>query len=57
VRKDGYQLETIGFGMADKLKEINTAREKVSIAFVLEENIWNNMRQLQANLKDIKVSD
>jgi len=56
VRKDGYQLETIGFGMADKLKEINTAREKVSIAFVLEENIWNNMRQLQANLKDIKVS-
>ena len=39
------------------LKEINTAREKVSIAFVLEENIWNNIRQLQANLKDIKVSD
>ena len=57
VRKNGYQLEAIGFGMADKLKEINTAREKVSIAFVLEENIWNNMRQLQANLKDIKVSD
>lgn len=57
VRKDGYQLEAIGFGMADKLKEINTAREKVNIAFVLEENVWNNMRQLQANLKDIKVSD
>ena len=57
VRKDSHQIEVIGFGMADKLKEINTAREKISIAFVLEENIWNNTRQLQANLKDIKVSD
>ncbi len=57
VRKDDYQLEVIGFGMADKLKEINTAREKISIAFVLEENLWNNNRQLQANLRDIKVSD
>ncbi|HUU30323.1 MAG TPA: single-stranded-DNA-specific exonuclease RecJ [archaeon] len=56
VRKDGHQLDVIGFGMADKLKEINTAREKVSIAFILEENFWNNVRQLQANLKDIKVS-
>jgi len=56
VRKDGKQIDVIGFGMADKLKEINTAREKVNIAFVLEENIWNNMRQLQANLRDIKVS-
>ena len=25
VRKDGYQIDVIGFGMADKLKEINTA--------------------------------
>ena len=57
VRKDGYQIEVIGFGMADKLKEINTAREKISIAFVLEENVWNNNRHLQANLRDIKVSD
>ena len=57
VRKDSHQLEVIGFGMADKLKEINTAREKISIAFVLEENVWNNQRQLQANLKDIKVSN
>ena len=57
VRKDGYQMEVIGFGLADKLKEVNTARGKINIAFVLEENVWNNMRQLQANLKDIKVSD
>ncbi len=56
VRKDGRQIDVIGFGLGDKLKEINTAREKVNIAFVLEENIWNNVRQLQANLKDIKVS-
>jgi single-stranded-DNA-specific exonuclease len=55
VRKDGYQLEAIGFGLADKLKEINTAREKISMAFVLEENEWNNMRSLQARIKDIKV--
>jgi len=57
VRQDDRQLDVIGFGMADKLKEINTAREKISIAFVLEENVWNNQRQLQANLRDIKVSD
>ncbi|MBN2289374.1 MAG: single-stranded-DNA-specific exonuclease RecJ [Candidatus Glassbacteria bacterium] len=57
VRKDGYQLDTIGFGLADKLKEINTTREKISMAFVLEENEWNNMRNLQARIKDIKVSE
>jgi single-stranded-DNA-specific exonuclease len=55
VRKDGYQLESIGFGLADKLKEINTAMDKISMAFVLEENEWNNMRNLQARIKDIKV--
>ena len=56
VRKEGYQLESIGFGLADKLKEINTTREKISMAFILEENEWNNMRILQARIKDIKVS-
>jgi single-stranded-DNA-specific exonuclease len=55
VRKDGYQLESIGFGLADKLKEINTAMDKISMAFILEENEWNNMRNLQARIKDIKV--
>ena len=57
VRKDDYQLEAIGFGLADKLKEINTAREKISMAFVLEENEWHNTRSLQARVKDIKVSE
>ena len=56
VRKEGYQLEAIGFGLADKLKEINTTREKISMAFILEENDWNNIRILQARIKDIKVS-
>ena len=55
VRKDGYQLESIGFHLADKLKEINTAREKISMAFVLETNEWNNIRHLQAKIKDLKT--
>lgn len=55
VRHDGRQIDAIGFHLADKLKEINTARDKISMAFVLEENDWNNMRHLQANIKDIKV--
>lgn len=55
VRKDGYQLEAIGFHLADKLKEINTAREKISMAFVLETNEWNNIRHLQAKIKDLKT--
>ncbi|MEA2064662.1 MAG: single-stranded-DNA-specific exonuclease RecJ, partial [Gemmatimonadota bacterium] len=57
VRKDDCQMESIGFGLGDKLKEINTARDKVSMAFVLEENEWNNMCSLQARIKDIKVSE
>jgi len=55
VRHNGRQIDAIGFHLADKLKEINTARDKISMAFVLEENEWNNMRHLQANIKDIKV--
>lgn len=55
VRHNGRQIDAIGFHLADKLKEINTARDKISMAFVLEENEWNNVRHLQANIKDIKV--
>ena len=55
VRRNGRQIDAIGFHLADKLKEINTAREKISMAFVLEENEWNNVRHLQANIKDIKA--
>jgi single-stranded-DNA-specific exonuclease len=54
---DGYALDAIGFGMADRLRDFNPAYGPIDVAFKLEENTWNGRTALQARLVDVRLSD
>jgi len=48
-----HQMDTIGFGMGDELKNIGPS-STLDIAFVPEINEWNGMRKIQLNLKALR---
>ena len=48
-----HQMDTIGFGMGDELKNIGSS-STLDIAFVPEINEWNGMRKIQLNLKALR---
>ena len=50
------RLEAIGFGMADRLGEVNPALGPFDVAFKLEENTWNGRTTVQARLVDVRPS-
>ncbi|WP_257669651.1 single-stranded-DNA-specific exonuclease RecJ [Parapedobacter tibetensis] len=47
-------FDCIGFGLADYVDVINTGKV-VDICYTIEENVWRDKRNLQLNLKDIRV--
>jgi len=50
-------FDVIGFNMHEYLPKLRTSgNEQIDIAYVLEENFWNNQRNLQIRLKDIHVN-
>lgn len=53
----GARLEAIGFGMADRLRDVNPAMGPIDVAFKLEENSWNGRTSLQARLVDVRLSE
>ncbi len=53
--KAGRKLEAIGFGMGDRLRELNPAAP-LDAAFKLEENSWKGRTSLQARLVDLRTS-
>jgi single-stranded-DNA-specific exonuclease len=55
LKQDRINLDTIGFGMADKLGKIGNA-STLDIAFVPSINEWNGSKNLQLNLKAIRPS-
>ena len=52
---DDKTYNAIGFGMGDRLDDINNA-ETFDATFTLEENNWNGYTSLQLMLKDIKTT-
>lgn len=56
LKQDKINLDTIGFGMADKLGKIGHAAA-LDIAFIPSVNEWNGSRNLQLNLKAIRPSN
>jgi single-stranded-DNA-specific exonuclease len=47
-------MDAIGFGMADSLEELRESDGMVAIAYVLEENTWRGVTNLQLRLKDVQ---
>ena len=53
LSQNKYQMDTIGFGMGDELKNIASS-STLDIAFVPGINEWNGMRSIQLHLKALR---
>ncbi len=47
-------MDAIGFGMADSLDDLRGGGGMVALAYVLEENTWRGVTDLQLRLKDVQ---
>jgi single-stranded-DNA-specific exonuclease len=50
------RLEAMGWGMGDRLREVNPALGPIDVAFRLEENTYNGRTSAQARLVDVRTS-
>ena len=50
-------MDAIGFGMAGALEELRSGNGMVTLAYVLEENTWRGVTDLQLRLKDVQPED
>jgi len=50
-------MDAIGFGMAGALDELRGGGGMVALAYVLEENTWRGVTNLQLRLKDVQPED
>jgi single-stranded-DNA-specific exonuclease len=59
IRQNGSVVfDAIGFNMHEFMPAVRESKDrKVDVAYVIEENYWNNKRTLQLRLKDIHVSN
>jgi single-stranded-DNA-specific exonuclease len=53
VKKSGITIDAVAFGFGNLANELATA-QKISIAYSLEENIWNGRKTIQLKIKDFK---
>lgn len=54
VKNENLYLDCIGWNMADKFELIMSPKKEINIAFVPTINEWNNMKNIQLVIKDIK---
>lgn len=50
-----FLLDCIGFGLGEYFNDIKD-NQSFDIAFVIEENTWNNNTKLQLNIRDLKIT-
>ena len=50
-------MDAIGFGMAGHLDELRGGGGMATLAYVLEENTWRGVTDLQLRLKDVQAED
>ncbi|MEX2282952.1 MAG: single-stranded-DNA-specific exonuclease RecJ [Gemmatimonadota bacterium] len=55
--QDASTLSAIGFGMAERLREVDHTQTAIDIAFQLQENYWNGRVELQMRLVDFRPTD
>lgn len=56
VKQNGRVMDAIGFGMADHVGRVNENRDRLDLAFTLEENTFRGETSLQLRIKDIKTA-
>lgn len=54
VSQGDRAMDAIGFGMAEALDDLRGAGGVVALAYVLEENTWRGVTNLQLRLKDVQ---
>ena len=54
LKQNGKFFDAIGFGMGDLINQIK-AGDKISIAYSVEENVWNGNVDIQLKLKDLRI--
>ncbi len=59
IRQNGSGIfDAIGFNMHEFMPAVRKSKDcRVDVAYVIEENYWNNKRSLQLRLKDIHVAN
>ncbi len=55
VRQNGRIMEAIGFGMAEYADRLTDNRDRLDLAYTLEENNYRGETTLQLRIKDIQV--
>ncbi|HSL72346.1 MAG TPA: DHHA1 domain-containing protein, partial [Longimicrobiales bacterium] len=56
LRQNGARMIAIGFGMAERIQDLDLTKHTIDIAFQLQENVWNGYVELQARLIDLRLS-
>jgi single-stranded-DNA-specific exonuclease len=56
LRREGEELEAIGFGLANRLPPQELGRGPLDLVFQLKDNEFRGVRKLQARLRDIRPS-
>jgi single-stranded-DNA-specific exonuclease len=54
VAQGGRTMDAIGFGMGEALDDVRASGGMVALAYVLEENTWRGVTNLQLRLKDVQ---
>ncbi|MDE2825671.1 MAG: single-stranded-DNA-specific exonuclease RecJ [Gemmatimonadota bacterium] len=55
VRQKGRTMDAIGFGMAHFADRLNDSRDRLDLAYTLEENTFRGETSLQMRIKDIQL--
>jgi single-stranded-DNA-specific exonuclease len=50
-------MDAIGFGMADALGDLKKCGGMIALAYVLEENAWRGVTELQLRIKDVQPEE
>lgn len=50
-------IDGIGFGLAKKWKDISSQSKYFDVCFVVKDNIFNNNRKVQLEIRDIRISE
>ena len=56
IRKGDTTHDVIGFGFGDFLDPLLSSSSLVDLVYVAEYNVWNGVKRIQLQLKDIRFS-